>query len=157
ATSFPGFQQKLTWVRAESGGNRYRMDNPKMEGWLCPAMFRYFDKAPKQLYVRADSLEQGPAPSTSQSTSASGSAATVTGTIHLEKHFGPPNYGENPDTDQIEWAAILRLDQPFTFHSSDGINVAVSEVQLIGFKQVSEGKHLTCKGHLDEASTGHHR
>jgi hypothetical protein len=23
-----------------------------MEGWLCPALLRYFDQAPKQIYVQ---------------------------------------------------------------------------------------------------------
>jgi hypothetical protein len=54
AEPFPGQQRKLTWVRAESGGNVYRMSDPPMQGWLCPAMFRYFKTAPKHLYVRAD-------------------------------------------------------------------------------------------------------
>src|SRR5687767_2349923 len=52
--AFPGHQKKLTWVRAESGGNWYRFDDPPMEGWLCPAMFHYFAKAPQSLYVRVD-------------------------------------------------------------------------------------------------------
>jgi len=25
-----------------------------MEGWLCPALFRYFTEAPKTLYVKMD-------------------------------------------------------------------------------------------------------
>jgi hypothetical protein len=54
ASPFPGHERQLTWVRAQDGGNVYRMDEPRMEGWLCPAMFRYFKKAPKNLYVRAD-------------------------------------------------------------------------------------------------------
>ena len=54
AQPFPGFQKKLLWIRAESGGNHYRLEEPPMEGWLCPAMFRYFAEAPKELYVRAD-------------------------------------------------------------------------------------------------------
>ena len=51
---FPGFQKKLTWLRPEGGGNYYRMDNPPMEGWLCPALFRYYREAPKELYVKAE-------------------------------------------------------------------------------------------------------
>jgi hypothetical protein len=54
ANPFPGYQQKLTWVRAESGGNVYRSDQSAMEGWLCPALFHYFKTAPRELYVRAD-------------------------------------------------------------------------------------------------------
>ncbi len=54
AKPFPGYQKKLTWVRGESGGNYYRTDDPQMEGWLCPAMFKYYDEAPKELYVKAE-------------------------------------------------------------------------------------------------------
>jgi hypothetical protein len=27
-----------------------------MEGWLCPALFKYFDAAPKTLYAKAEPL-----------------------------------------------------------------------------------------------------
>ncbi len=40
---FPGYQYRLDWRRAESGG---------MEGWLCPALFRYFSDAPMSLYAQ---------------------------------------------------------------------------------------------------------
>lgn len=53
---FPGFQRKVTWVREEMGGNWYKADEPPMEGWLCPALFRYFDAAPPELYVKAEPL-----------------------------------------------------------------------------------------------------
>jgi hypothetical protein len=32
------------------------MEQPPMEGWLCPAMFRYFDVAPAELYVKAEEI-----------------------------------------------------------------------------------------------------
>ena len=51
---FPGFQRKLSWVREEMGGNWYRSEDPPGEGWLCPALFRYFDEAPRELYVKAE-------------------------------------------------------------------------------------------------------
>jgi hypothetical protein len=54
---FPGFQRKLTWVRTEFDGNWYRMEHPAMEGWLCPALFRYFSIAPAELYVKADEIQ----------------------------------------------------------------------------------------------------
>lgn len=54
AIAFPGHQRKLKWQRAEAGGNYYSIDDPPMEGWLCPAMFQYFREAPKELYVKAD-------------------------------------------------------------------------------------------------------
>jgi hypothetical protein len=52
--AFPGYQQKLTWVRPEGAGNIYRSEHPPMEGWLCPALFRYYREAPKELYVKAE-------------------------------------------------------------------------------------------------------
>jgi hypothetical protein len=53
---FPGYQQKLIWDRADRGGNFYRLESPKMERWLCPAMFRYFSHTPKTLYVKAEAI-----------------------------------------------------------------------------------------------------
>ncbi len=54
AQPFPGYQKKLTWLRGDMGGNYYRMEEPAMEGWICPAMFRYYQAAPKDLYVKAE-------------------------------------------------------------------------------------------------------
>lgn len=53
---FPGFQEKLTWLRGDMNGNYYKLSNPPMEGWICPAMFKYYDEAPKELYVKAESI-----------------------------------------------------------------------------------------------------
>ena len=54
AQPFPGYQKRLTWLRGDMGGNYYRMEEPAMEGWICPAMFRYYKTAPKELYVKAE-------------------------------------------------------------------------------------------------------
>ena len=50
---FPGYEKKLTWLRGDRMGNWYRLDEPPMEGWICPAMFRYYETAPSKLYVMA--------------------------------------------------------------------------------------------------------
>ncbi len=47
---FPGATIELEWVREEACGNWYRWN--EMEGWLCPALFRYFDTAPPKLYAQ---------------------------------------------------------------------------------------------------------
>lgn len=52
---FPGFAVKLDWSREEYGGNWYRCDAYNMEGWLCPALFKYFEQAPPNIYVKAES------------------------------------------------------------------------------------------------------
>ena|SRR5688572_17307202 len=54
ASPFPGYQKKFDWVREEFGGNYYRMQDSDMQGWLCPALFHYFEEAPPTLYARAD-------------------------------------------------------------------------------------------------------
>jgi len=57
AQPFPGYQKKLLWVRAQDGGNVYRLEDPPMEGRFCPALFRYFKAAPPVLYVKAEPLK----------------------------------------------------------------------------------------------------
>ena len=52
AGEFPGYDLKLTWVRAGDGGNWYWCDDFGMEGWLCPALFRYFESAPKEIFAK---------------------------------------------------------------------------------------------------------
>lgn len=44
-----------------SDGNWYRgiVAGEEMVGWLCPALFCYFDKAPKTIYVKAEPLPAG--------------------------------------------------------------------------------------------------
>src|SRR5580704_4001490 len=46
ASPFPGVDLKLEWRRDESDGNWYYSDRFKMEGWLCPALLKYFPTAP---------------------------------------------------------------------------------------------------------------
>jgi hypothetical protein len=54
ARQFPGSDFKLEWRRAESGGNWYYSDEFKMEGWLCPALLKYFPAAPPEIYVKIE-------------------------------------------------------------------------------------------------------
>jgi hypothetical protein len=54
---FPGYAAKLEWRREESGGNWYFSPTYGFEGWLCPALFKYFENAPKELYAKAEPLK----------------------------------------------------------------------------------------------------
>jgi len=54
AQPFPGYQKQLVWLRGDMGGNYYQLEGTSMEGWICPAMFRYYSKAPANLYVKAE-------------------------------------------------------------------------------------------------------
>ena len=54
AKPFPDYQEKLTWLRGDMEGNYYQLDDPPMEGWICPALFKYYDRPPRELYVKAE-------------------------------------------------------------------------------------------------------
>lgn len=48
---FPGHQAHMERRREEHGGNWYWSEELGFEGWLCPALFKYFDVAPDDLYL----------------------------------------------------------------------------------------------------------
>ena len=52
---FPEYMAKLEWRREEYGGNWYYSPTYGIEGWLCPALFKYFEKAPAEFYAKAES------------------------------------------------------------------------------------------------------
>ena len=52
AISFPDHQFRLEWKREESGGNVYYSPDLDAEGWLCPALFRYFSATPPEIFVQ---------------------------------------------------------------------------------------------------------
>jgi hypothetical protein len=52
ATPFPGHQTMFEWRRTDLGGNWYYSRDLGIEGWLCPALFRYFEAAPERIYAQ---------------------------------------------------------------------------------------------------------
>jgi hypothetical protein len=56
AVAFPGFDARAHWVRAEAGGNWYKVVGVSKEGWLCPAMFKYFQEVPKELFIEVNAI-----------------------------------------------------------------------------------------------------
>jgi hypothetical protein len=63
--AFAGVDMRFDWVRTGTGeglaegveGNWYTSKALGFEGWLCPALFKYFNKAPLHIYVGAEPLE----------------------------------------------------------------------------------------------------
>ena len=53
---FPGYQVELVNLRPEYRGTWYRWEENNAEGWLCPALLKYFSTAPARLYPRAEPL-----------------------------------------------------------------------------------------------------
>jgi hypothetical protein len=51
---FPGYALSFTRRREEFDGNWYQCDQLGGEGWLCPALFKYFAAAPESLFVKAE-------------------------------------------------------------------------------------------------------
>jgi hypothetical protein len=52
SSPFPGHDIRLEWRRAESDGNWYHSRDFELEGWLCPALLRYFDEPPREIFVQ---------------------------------------------------------------------------------------------------------
>ena len=52
SSPFPGHHIRLEWRRAEASGNWYYSPDLDLEGWLCPALLRYFERAPRELFVQ---------------------------------------------------------------------------------------------------------
>lgn len=87
------------------------------------------------------------------------------GKLSIKTFFGPPNFGENPETDSKERSWILSLDKPINVQSKDetdpvlGPSVEnVRELQLVLHEPRREliGKKVRVKGTLFHAHTGHH-
>lgn len=63
ANEFPGYQAKAV-RKTEPGmpheqGTVYKIEvaGMEMEGWLCPALFKYFAEAPENIYVKAEARD----------------------------------------------------------------------------------------------------
>ena len=88
------------------------------------------------------------------------------GVLVIEKHFGPPNYGEGPD-DREAMVLVLRLAAPISVRGSPASDINQSDVtgvwavQLVadwGLKEFQEfaNKSISVQGSLFSAHTGHH-
>lgn len=53
---FPGHHARFALSRPEHGGNWYAWPERGIEGWLCPALFKYFEEAPAEIYVQVSPL-----------------------------------------------------------------------------------------------------
>lgn len=50
--AFPGYSARFLRDRPEVGGTWYLWPERGLEGWLCHALFKYFETAPPELYVQ---------------------------------------------------------------------------------------------------------
>ena len=49
---FPGYSARFVRSHPEFGGYWYSWVERGIEGWLCPALFKYFEAAPDEIYVK---------------------------------------------------------------------------------------------------------
>ena len=52
AVPFPGYQAEFERREEEFGGYWYYFRQLDMQGWLCPALFEYFEEAPLKPYAQ---------------------------------------------------------------------------------------------------------
>lgn len=61
ADPFPDYTTSLTWIEKDkdpiSSGDWYYHLATGTRGWLCPALLKYFDKAPKEIYVKIEEVK----------------------------------------------------------------------------------------------------
>ena len=57
AGPFPGYTARFVWIRAEYEGNWYCWPEREMEGWLCPALLKYFENPPEEIFVQASAVK----------------------------------------------------------------------------------------------------
>lgn len=54
ARAFPGSTHSLLWRREQAGGNWYYCPQLDAEGWLCPALLKFFGEAPGEIHLKAE-------------------------------------------------------------------------------------------------------
>jgi len=52
AHAFPGHQYVFERRESEADGYWYESEGLGMKGWLCPALFKYYDEAPERLFAQ---------------------------------------------------------------------------------------------------------
>ncbi|QNL96224.1 hypothetical protein [Treponema sp. Marseille-Q4132] len=84
---------------------------------------------------------------------------TLTGSIVKKSFYGPPNFGETPNNDNIEIYFFLLPDTPILY-DDEGKHICLKEIQLVFTavyrKNFDAGKNYTVSGKMQKATTGHH-
>ncbi len=90
---------------------------------------------------------------------------TLTGLLVTEMAYGPPNYGENPETDKKEYFPVLKLSNPINIkaESKNELNEeplrGIKEIQLIIHVRGDfnlKNRKIEVTGKLSHSITGHH-
>lgn len=114
----------------------------------------------------ADSLEQVKPTATLQDYYFEPAVSTITGTLKVELYYGPPNFGELPETDAKEYSYILYPDKTINvIQTSDSTDYDVTTKGITKFQLAPMGqlslhpfvdKRITVVGQFYGKHTGHH-
>lgn len=93
-----------------------------------------------------------------------GDPVSLSGKVELKTFYGPPNYGENPESDSRETQAFLILLEPIcveanpsNFEEAEENQIEVTLVPNTGENLKDYmGKQIIVRGTLFHAITGHH-
>ena len=94
------------------------------------------------------------------------SSFVITGILTLEDFYGPPGYGEDPESDKIFQSWVLHLDQAINvieLSSVTTMNSTVEEVETVQFNaanfnlELYEGTTIRLKGEFYSPHTGWHQ
>ena len=58
AGDFPGSQACMKFTAHGYGGAYYVFEDIGMTGWLCPALYKYFNTAPKRIYLQVKEVKK---------------------------------------------------------------------------------------------------
>ncbi len=95
------------------------------------------------------------------------SIVELSGQLSSTDKYGPPNYGESPETDPKIKILLLKLDTPIAVKGDAGAELnqdsfdKLTELQMICTQQATAcqtliGQHILAKGTLSQAISGHH-
>lgn len=90
--------------------------------------------------------------------------AIITGVIKIEEYFGPPGYGDDPDSDEVEKPYILLLNEAIEVKVNDSVDwinrdIRTEEIHLAPLHGIllKNGEQVRVKGQFYSSHTGHHR
>jgi len=85
--------------------------------------------------------------------------SVVIGSLSSRVVYGPPNYGEDPQTDSKETIYLLKFD-PSCADALGARKIGGNQFQLVGEKVIGVqkflGKKVVVKGEIFRGETGHH-
>lgn len=93
-----------------------------------------------------------------------GDLVMLYGKVSTQTFYGPPGFGENPETDSIESQALLKLDSPICVDGGNDpfsqLESEQNEITLVPMEgtQLKQyvGRHVVAKGVLFHSFSGHH-